>query len=439
MNSTSKIKLKRNLNIVLILVVLTGMGIMAPHAKADAPPEVYLLTITGTINPGTALLVQTAIEDVTAAQARALIMTLDTPGGLMDSMRDIVMAILNSPVPVVVYVYPSGARAASAGVLITLAADIAVMAPGTNIGAAHPVGTGGQEIEGAMSSKIVNDMAAQGRTIAEKRGRNAEWVERAIRDSESITESEALEAGVIDLVVRNLDELLDAINGWELEDREPLDVTDVVIIDIEEGIRSKILRTISDPNVAYILMMIGLLGLYFELSNPGAIFPGVIGGLSLILAFYAFQTLPINTAGLLLILAGLILFILELKIASYGLLSIAGIAALLLGSLMLFDARDPELQLAWKVLIPTITIVSAFFVAIATLVVKAHRHQPLSGQEAMYGEIGVVKQPLIPHGKVFIHGELWRAKASEPLPEGTTVRVVAMRNLLLEVEAWDEG
>lgn len=424
-----------------IAILLLGLLLLPlTDGQADTPDagEVHVLTISGTINPGTALLVDTSVQAAADAGARCLVILLDTPGGLMDSMRDIVMAILNSEVPVVVFVHPSGARAASAGVLITLAADIAAMAPGTNIGAAHPVGTGGQEIEGAMSEKILNDMAAQARSVAEKRGRNAEWVERAIRDSESITETEALEANVIDLVVRNLDELLEAIDGWEFTDREPLDLADTIVVDVKEGLRSKILRTISDPNIAYILMMIGMLGLYFELSNPGAIFPGVVGGICLILAFYAFQTLPINTAGLLLILCGLILFIMELKIASYGLLSVAGVICLLLGSLMLFDAQEPEMQLAWKVLIPTVMLVSGFFVLIAAMVFKAHRHQPASGQEAMAGEIGIVKKALAPEGKVFVHGELWYARAHSPIPAGARVRVVGVHSLKLEVEPYTD-
>ena len=338
-------------------------------------------------------------------------------------MRDIVKDFFASPLPIVVFVSPSGARAASAGVMITMAADIAAMAPGTNIGAAHPVGSGGSAIEGPMADKVVNDMVASAVSIAEKRGRNAEWVEKAIRESVSATETEALEKKIIDLVAGDLDELIEKINGRDIPGKGVLSLDSARKKFLEENLRTQILKTISDPNIAYILMMIGLAGLYFELAHPGAVLPGVVGGISIILAFFAFQTLPINTAGILLIVLAIVFFILELKVASYGMLSLAGIASLLLGSLMLFESGDSAVAVSLRVLLPTVALVSGFFVAIAALVFKAQTARPMTGSAGLVGEVGVVKQALAPEGKVFVHGELWQAVAAGPIAAGKRVRV----------------
>jgi len=340
---------------------------------------------------------------------------------------------------VVVYVSPSGARAASAGVMITMAADVAAMAPGTNIGAAHPVGAGGRDIDGKMSEKVINDMVAQAKSVAEKRGRNAKWVEDAIRESVSVTETEALKENIIDLIAKDTEDLIKQLNGREIKDRGILKLDEVNKIVLEETLRTKILKTISDPNIAYILMMIGLAGLYFELSHPGAIFPGVIGGISLILAFFALQTLPVNYAGILLIVLAIIFFIMEMKITSYGLLSIAGIFSLLLGSLMLFEGDTPDTKLSLQVLLPTVIVISVFFAAVAGLVFRAQMSKPVTGSGGMVGEIGIVQKALTPEGKVFVHGELWNARAKEPLDEHVKVRVVKVVNLILEVESVDES
>ena len=323
--------------------------------------------------------------------------------------------------------------------MITMAADIAAMTPGTNIGAAHPVGTGGKDIEGSMSEKIVNDMVAQAKSVAEKRGRNAKWVEDAIRESVSVTETEALKENVIDLIAKNTDDLIRQLNGRELKDKGVLKLDNVKKVYLEETLRTKILKTISNPNIAYILMMIGLAGLYFELSHPGAVFPGVIGGISLILAFFALQTLPVNYAGILLIVLAIIFFIMEMKIASYGLLSVAGIISLLLGSLMLFEGSPPGMKLSLQVLLPTIILISGFFVAVAGLVFRAQISKPSTGSGGLLGEIGIVRKALTPEGKVFIHGELWNARAKQSLEEKTKVRVVKVVNLTLEVEPADES
>lgn len=411
----------------------------APNPGLAEQQQVFIIQIADAISPGTAEYIKSGIKTAEEKGAACLIIELDTPGGLAESMRIIVQNILASRVPVVVYVYPSGARAASAGVMITMAADVAAMAPGTNIGAAHPVGAGGQDIEGKMSEKIVNDMVAQAKSVAEERGRNAKWVEDAIRESVSVTETEALKDNVIDLIAKDTDDLIRQLNGRQLKDRGVLHLDDVKKVFLEESLRTKILKTISNPNIAYILMMIGLAGLYFEFSHPGAVFPGVIGGISLILAFFAMQTLPINYAGILLIVLAIIFFIMEMKIASYGLLSVAGIVSLLLGSLMLFEGSAPGMQLSLKVLLPTIILISGFFVAVASLVFRAQISKPATGSRGLLGEIGIVRKALTPEGKVFVHGELWNARARQTLDENTKVRVVNVVNLVLEVEPVDES
>ena len=396
--------------------------------------EIIVIPVSDAIGPGIAEFVSSGISRADDQDAACVVIELDTPGGLADAMREIVMSIYAAKTPVVVFVSPSGARAASAGVMITMAADIAAMAPGTNIGAAHPVATGGKEIEGAMSEKVTNDMVAYMKSIAEKRGRNVEWAEKAVRESVSVTENEALEKNIIDIVAIDMDDLIRQIDGQAIEGKGDLQLSGAIRTRIEESIRTKILKTISDPNIAYILMMIGLAGLYFELSHPGAIFPGVVGGIALVLAFFSFQTLPVNTAGILLILLSIIFFILEIKVISYGLLSIAGVVSLLLGSLMLFKGGSPQSQLSWQVLIPTIVVVSAFFVTLAGLAFKAQMSNPRTGEGGLVQEEGIVKTRIDPQGKILIHGELWYARAKEPIEEGVQVRVVAVDNLVLTVE-----
>ncbi len=411
----------------LFLFFFPGKGLAGEN-------EIYVIKVSSSINPAVAEFLGKGINKASADEVSCIIVELDTPGGLAESMREIVKAIFASKVPVVVYVAPSGARAASAGVMITMAADIAAMAPGTNIGAAHPVGAGGKEIDGAMSDKVVNDMVASAKSIAAKRGRNAEWVEKAIRKSVSVTETEALKGNVIDIVAKDLDDLIRQINGRKIEGKGVLRLDNAKKIVLKEGLRTKILKTISDPNIAYILLMIGLAGLYFELSHPGAVLPGVVGGICIILAFFAMQTIPINYAGFLLIFLALVFFIMEMKITSYGLLSIAGIISLLLGSLMLFDSSDTDMRLSWGVLLPTIIMVSGFFVIISGLVFKSHLSKPKTGARGLVGEIGVVKEALMPEGKVFVHGELWQAISKDPIETGAKVRVVNVVKLVLEVE-----
>ena len=423
-------------NMLLMMLMAMSLFVGATYAKSDM---VYVIPVSDAISPGVANYVEKGIEKATEAGAACVVIELDTPGGLADSMREIVMAIYKSDIPVVVFVSPSGARAASAGVMITMAADIAAMAPGTNIGAAHPVGAGGQEINDTMEDKVTNDMVAYVKGIAKKRDRNAEWAEKAVRESVSVTASEALEQNIIDLVAEDMDDLIKQINGREIPGRGVLNLEEPEQVVMKETIRDKVLKAISNPNVAYILMLIGLAGLYFELSHPGAIFPGVIGGIAIILAFFAFQTLPVNYAGILLILLAVVFFIMEMKITSYSLLSVAGVVSLTLGSLMLFEGGSPETRVAWQVMVPTVVLISGFFIAVAGMVFRAHVIQPRTGVSGLIGHIGVVKNAIDPEGKVFIRGELWNAEAGTVIPEGAKVRVVNVTNLMLEVEALEHA
>jgi membrane-bound serine protease (ClpP class) len=423
----------------IFLIAILSVALLGAKIVKAEPGDIYIIRIADAISPGTTEFIKSGIRTAEENGAACIIIELDTPGGLAESMRLIVQKILASRVPVVVFVSPSGARAASAGVMITMAADVAAMAPGTNIGAAHPVGAGGRDIDGAMSEKIINDMVAQAKSVAEKRGRNAKWVEDAIRESVSVTETEALKENIIDIIAKDTEDLIRQLNGREIKDRGKLELDQANKVVLEETLRTKILRTISNPNIAYILMMIGLAGLYFELSHPGAIFPGVVGAIALILAFFAMQTLPVNYAGILLIVLAIIFFIMEMKIASYGLLSVAGVVSLLLGSLMLFDTDTTGIQLSLQVVLPTIIVISGFFVAVASLVFRAQRSKPATGSGGLLGEIGIVKKALTPEGKVFVHGELWNARAKEPLDETVKVRVVKVVDLVLEVESVDES
>lgn len=413
-----------------VIVFLCIFFCDAPRSLAAG--NALVIELEGAINPASAMVLERGLEKASKVQAKLVIVRLDTPGGLASSMRSMVKAIMNSSIPVVVWVGPSGSGAASAGVLVTIAAHIAAMAPGTNIGAAHPVMAGGKDIGKTMSEKVVNDMASYARGIAKQRGRNGEWVERAIRESVSITAEEAVKKHVVDLTAPSLQELLKVLDGREVEvggQKIRLKTTDIKLVYYHLGFRDRVLRTISDPNIAYILMMIGMAGLYFELAHPGAILPGVIGAISLVLAFYSFQTLPVNYAGLLLIALAIIFFIAEIKVTSYGMLSIGGLISLILGSIMLFE----NMRVSLRLMMPTVALVGGFFVVVATLAFRAYRSKPKSGAEGLMGEIGVVKQRIDPEGLVFVHGEYWRAVASEPIDEGEKVRVEGMDGLVLKV------
>jgi len=419
--------------IIFLSLAILGISGFGTPGMALAENEVFIIELEGPINPGTAMYVTRGLEKAVKQGAGLAILRLDTPGGLASSMRTIMKAMLNSPIPIAVWVGPSGAGAASAGVMVTVAAHIATMAPGTNIGAAHPVTAGGKDIDKTMSEKVVNDMAAYARGIAEDKGRNGEWVEKAIRESVSITADEALENNVIDLIAKDIDELLQKIDGKEIRvsgGKITLKTADVKKTYFRPGWRDRVLKTISDPNIAYILMMIGLAGLYFELSHPGAIFPGVIGAISLILAFFSFQTLPVNYAGLILIALAIIFFIAEVKVTSYGILSIGGLISLTIGSIMLFE----DVSVSLKLMLPTILLVGGFFVVVASLAFRAYRARPLSGSDGLVGEVGLVKERIDPEGLIFVHGEYWRAKAGERVEPGEKVEVEGVEGLILSVK-----
>ena len=409
-----------------------GAFLFSPTPAFSAATEIFIIELEGPINPGTANYVVRGLENAASMGAALAVIRLDTPGGLASSMRTIVKAILNSPIPVVVYVGPRGAGAASAGVMVTVAGHVAAMARGTNIGAAHPVTAGGKDIGGTMSEKVVNDMASYSRGIAEQKGKNGQWVEKAIRESVSITAEEALEKKVVDLVVEDMDDLLKSLDGRVIDmpsGKTTLKTAGLKRVHYKPNFRDKILKVISDPNIAYILMMIGLAGLYFELSNPGAIFPGVIGAISLILAFFSFQTLPVNYAGVILMLLGIIFFIAEVKVASYGILSVGGLIALTLGSLMLFE----DMQVSLELMLPTILLVGGFFVMVAGIAFRALRTKPTGGADGLMGEIGVVEKLIEPEGMVFVHGEYWRAFSNERLEPEERVEVIGIEGLLLKV------
>ena len=422
MKMVTNIFSKTTLILIFLLSLLAGGPALDQACFAEQPPgkSIPVVTVASSINPGVAEFVLRQIAKAEKENAPALVIQLDTPGGLDTSMRTIVQGLLNAQIPVVVFVSPSGARAASAGVMIVLAADVAAMAPGTNIGAASPVNIGGKDIEKTMARKVENDMVAYVRSIAAQRQRNADWAASAVLKSESLPAEKALELKVIDLLAKDLPDLLQKIDGLQVTTgKQPkvLRTKGTPTTYVQEGFRDRVLKTISDPNIAYLLMMLGTMGIFFELINPGNIFPGVIGGISLILAFFALQTLPVNYAGLLLILLAIIFFIAEVKVISHGLLSIGGVISLTLGSLFLFRTDDAQLGVAWGVLVPVVIIVSGFFLAVASLAIRAYQRKPQTGEQGILGEVGRVRQPIRPEtpGKVFVHGEIWNARSLEIL------------------------
>ncbi len=417
----------------LMLTASAGFGKTGESVRE----AVHVGTYEGVINPVAAEYINHVLAVAQEAGAAAVVLRLDTPGGLDTSMRLIIKDITASPIPVIVYVSPSGGRAASAGVFILYAAHIAAMAPGTNVGAAHPVAMGGGEMDAVMKAKVENDAAAYIKSIAEKRGRNVQWAEDAVRKSLSVTEKEALTLKVIDLVAEDLPSLLAAVDGREVvtgAGKVVLRTKGAPVTETVMGWRLDALKALSDPNIAFILMTLGTIGLIAELYNPGAILPGIVGAISLILAFYSLQTLPINYAGVLLILLGIVLFILEIKVVSYGLLSLGGIASMVLGGLMLVKTDVPFLKVSLSVIIPTVVTFGGLFLAVTWLAVKSHRRRPVTGVESMVGTIAVAKTELAPHGKVLLQGELWDAVSEEPIREGEEVEVKTVSGLTLTVQ-----
>ena len=410
---------------------------MSSHGQEQAP--VLTIEVDGIINPPTAKFIIDAIDEAIRQNARCLIIQLDTPGGLMESMRLIVKKELASTIPIIVYVAPSGARAASAGVFVTMAAHIAVMAPGTHIGAAHPVTLGGGEGKESktMTDKIVNDTVSFVKSIAKTRGRNVDWAEKAVTKSVSITDEEAVKLNVVDFISPDLQSLLNKIDGKVVKFdgvARTLHTKGMKPQPIQMSWREKLLDIISNPQIAYYLLMLGGMGIFFELSTPGAILPGVVGGIFLILAFYALQVLPVNYAGLALILFGIILFIAEIKVVSHGLLAVGGVISLFLGSLMLFQSPAEYMRLSLSVIVPAVLVTSGFFIFAMTMAIRARLKKPTTGLEGLIGETGIVAIPLSPEGKVSVHGEFWNAVSDQPIEKGEKAKVIGVTHLKLKVK-----
>ncbi len=430
--------MKRNKGLILFSVfLLLFLASVIPGQVQEKPP-IYSIEVDGIINPATAKFITDSVDQATQNGAQCLIIQLDTPGGLMESMRIIVKKILASNIPIIVYVAPGGARAASAGVFITIAAHIAVMAPGTHIGAAHPVTLGAEGKESkTMTEKVVNDAVADIKATAKTRGRNVDWAEKAVRKSVSITDEEALKLKVIDFISPDLKDLLTKIDGKVVKFdgvTRTLLTKGVKPRSIQMSWRYRLLDIISNPSIAYILLMLGIYGIFFELSTPGAILPGVVGGIFLILAFYALHMLPINFAGLFLILFGIILFIAEIKVVSHGLLAVGGVISLFLGSLMLIENPTEYMRISLSVIIPAVLVSAAFFIFAITKAIKARLTKPTTGMEGLIGEIGTASTPIAPEGKVSIHGEFWDVISDQNIERGEKVQVIGVTNLKLKVK-----
>lgn len=424
---------------IILMIILLLAGLQSEHGIAAQKP-IRHLKIAASINPVTAAFIHQQISLANQNSETAILIQLDTPGGLDSAMREIIQAELSSTIPVIVYIAPQGARAASAGALITLAADFAAMAPGTNIGAAHPVAIGsGQQADDTMMKKVENDAAAYARSLAQKRGRNQDWAEQAVRDSVSISAEEALDLSVIDLTADNTAHLLKQLDGYKyIRNGKTATFTSqgVVLQQIEMNWREKILNALSNPNIAYLLLMLGMIGIFFEISQPGVILPGAIGAIAVLLALFAFSSLPINYVGVLLIILAIVLFILEVKVVSYGMLAIGGIISMALGSIMLIDSSEPYLQISRAVIAATVAVSAGFFLLATGMVVKTQRRPAISGQEGMIGETGEAIDPINDTGMVFVHGEYWQACSDQPIAAGAKIRIVkVMEGLKLQVEA----
>ena len=425
--------------IIFRKLLVIALLLMVWPANAFGSDGIIVVKIEGAINPVVAEFVANEIRSANTSSEELIVIQMDTPGGLDTSMRKIIKAIQSSKIPVASFVSPGGSRAASAGTFITIASHIAAMEPGTNIGAAHPVnlmggGTGGQAK--VMEDKVVNDASAYIRSLAEKRGRNTHWAELSVRKSVSVSAEEAKRLNVIDLVAANLDSLVLALDKREVKlggSIITLNTAEKNITFKEMNSRQRILDIIASPNVAYVLMMLGLVGLYFELSNPGLILPGVVGSVSLVLALYAMQTLPINYAGLLLIILGVVLLIAEVNVMSYGLLAMSGAISIFLGSIMLIDSDDPAMQISKMILYPTLGMTFLFSIGSIYLAKKAHQLVTTTGIEGLLGEIGVVKETLNPEGRVLIHGEMWKAESDTVISVGEKVSVEVVKGLKIKV------
>jgi membrane-bound serine protease (ClpP class) len=421
-----------------------GLLLAAPvsfEARQQPAPTALLIEIDGIIHPVVTEYVRHAIAEADRAGAAILVITLRTPGGLVDSTRDINTAIIGAKTPVAVFVGPSGGRAASAGFLITIAADVAAMAPGTHIGAAHPVAGDGQKLDEVMAKKMASDVAGYARTLAAQRKRNVDFVEQAVTESRTYTEQEAVAAQppLIDLIASDVPDLLRKLDGRTITRFDGQTATlrtgGATTRVVRMTWSQRVLSALAHPQIAYLLLMLGTLGLTVELWSPGAILPGVAGGICLLLAFFAFQVLPVSSAGMLLILFGLVLLVLEVKVTSFGLLAVGGIISLLLGSMMLVDSPLPELQIGLRVIVPVTLALAAIVLFLVRLAVAAQRTRAVTGDVGMLNEVGRALTSIDAGGvgRVQAHGEIWTATANEPISAGDIVRVVGVKGLLLTV------
>jgi len=420
----------KNIGFVFLLLIILPFNVRAN--------KVFLARFQGIIGPISSRYIENAIKKAESEEAECIVILLDTPGGLDTAMRDIVKAELNAKIPVVVFIYPKGARGASAGAFITLAAHIAAMSPGTNIGAAHPVSIG-KKMDRKMKEKVTNDAVAYIESIAQERERNVEWARDAVRKSSSVSSEDALRKNVIDVIADDVDDLLEKIDGTEIEVKGEIKILQTKGAQIEEinlTIRENFLNRITNPNIAYILFTLGVYGLIYEFTHPGAIFPGVAGGVCLILAFLALQTLPVNYAGIALIIMGIIMLFLETRTPTNGPLTVGGIASMILGSTMLFETDAPFLRVSWSVIIPVVLFTAALFLFLVGMTIRAMRMKPTTGKRGLEGEIALAKSDIVPGkiGSVFVHGEYWEAVSDEKIKNGEEVKILSVEGLRLTVK-----
>jgi membrane-bound serine protease (ClpP class) len=422
---------------IVALGALLGLAEEPSSPAPRARPLVTQLRLRGSISPAAVDYIREGIARSKAEGAAALIIELDTPGGLLASTRTIVQDLLASPVPVIAYVAPSGSGAGSAGVFVVMAANVAAMAPGTNIGASTPVEGGGGDIPGEMGKKVKSFTASFAKAIAEQRGRNVKWAAKAVRKAESATDREALELGVIDIVAVDVADLLAQANGREVTidgERRALDVAGASIVEIDMTLRQRVLSFLADPNVAYLFLMAGLLGLYLELSHPGTLLPGVTGAICLLVALASFQILPINVTGVALLVVGAAMLVAELFLPSFGIIGVGGLIAFVLGSLFLFDPAETGLAIDRRLIGSAAAAVGLVMLVLAGLVARSMRQRSTTGREGLMGLVGEARTRLAPGGTVFVQGELWRARADRTVEAGAPVRIVAVVGLTLRVE-----
>jgi membrane-bound serine protease (ClpP class) len=424
---------------LLVFSFLTPLLGFAPDPPEDGSRIVMRARIKSIVHPISSELILDAVHEADAAGAAALVLELDTPGGLMTSTRDITTGILGAKTPVVVYVSPSGAQAASAGFFILMSADIAAMAPGTNTGAAHPVGAGGEDIEGTMAKKVEEDSAANIRSMAKRNNRNVELAQAAVLQSRSFTADEALEGKLIDFIAPSFDKLVQALDGRTVRRGDTvvtLHTRGAQVREVELSSLRRFLAVIAQPDIAMILLTLGTLGLTFELMSPGAVLPGVVGGICLILGFFAMSVLPVNYAGVALLVLALILYIAEVKVVSHGVLGIGGTIALVLGAVMLFKSAEPALRVSLEVIVSLAAFSLAVVGFLMFMALRARSAPVRTGMEGLVREVGTARSPIDPRGKVFVHGEIWDAVSDEPVAPGDPVEVVAVRNLTLAVRPY---